>query len=98
MWNKFKNIQTVLFSTYSLIIIIVFTILVLWFYLWASDLLRKNATDSIDNLAQSMQEKMDTEMQKMNDVSLNVMYSNLVKDHFKSYLSDTATLPLEDKN
>ncbi|OAS13276.1 sensor histidine kinase [Paenibacillus oryzisoli] len=87
MLNKFKNIQTILFTTYSLIIIIVFTVLVVWIYLWVSDLLRENATDSIYNLAQSTQEKLDLEIQKMDAVTLDVMYSNLVKDLFIEYTS-----------
>ncbi len=98
MRNKFRNIQTILFSTYSLIIIIVFTILVLWFYLWASDLLRKNATDSLENTGKSMQDQIESEIRKMNDVSLNVMYSNLVKNHFKKYLSDLGNGTAIDSN
>lgn len=85
-----RNIQSILFYTYSLIIAVIFTILVLWFYSWASDVLRKNATDSIDSLVQSQQQKLDAEMQKMNDVSLNVMYSNLVKNQFKMYMANLA--------
>lgn len=84
---KFKNIRTILFLTYSLIIVVVFTVLVIWFYLWASDLLRLNATDSLDSMGRSMQEQIDTEIIKMNDVSLDVMYSNLVKNNFKMYMS-----------
>lgn len=90
MWNKFKNIQSILFLTYSLIIVVVFTVLVLWFYMWASDLLRHNAIDSLQSMGQSMQEHNDSEIQKMNDVSLNVMYSNLVKNHFKSFIDGEA--------
>lgn len=85
---RIRNIRSILFSTYSLIIAVIFTILVLWFYWWASDVLRKNATDSIDSLVRSMQQKLDAEMQKMNDVSLNVMYSNLVKNQFKLYMAN----------
>ncbi|WP_161411342.1 sensor histidine kinase [Paenibacillus silvestris] len=89
MWTKNRNIRSILFSTYSLIILIVFTVLVAWFYLWASDLLRKNATDSLESMGQSMQDNIDSEFHKLNDVSLNVMYSNLVKNHFQRYLSLT---------
>ncbi|MDR6884117.1 histidine kinase [Bacillus sp. 3255] len=89
MWTKYRNIQTILFSTYSLLIVIVFTVLVAWFYLWASDLIRKNATDSLESMGQSMQDSIDSEFRKLNDVSLNVMYSNLVKNHFQRYLSLT---------
>lgn len=87
MWTKNRNIRSILFSTYSFIIVIVFTVLVAWFYLWASDLLRKNATDSLESMGQSMQDNIDSEFHKLNDVSLNVMYSNLVKNHFQRYLS-----------
>lgn len=88
MWNKFRNIKMILFLTYSLIIIVVFTILVIWFYVWASDQLRTNATITVNNLVQSLQDQVDTEIQQMNNVSLNVMYSNLVKNRFKQYLSN----------
>jgi two-component system sensor histidine kinase YesM len=87
MWTKKRNIQTILFSTYSLIIVIMFTVLVAWFYLWASELLRKNATDTLESMGQSMQDNIDSEFHKLNDVSLNVMYSNLVKNHFQRYLT-----------
>lgn len=86
--NKFRNIQSILFMTYSLIIIVFFTVLVIWFYWWASDLLRAGATDSLGSMGQSMQGQIDSEITKMNDVSLDVMYSNLVKNNFKKYMSD----------
>lgn len=95
MWSRLKNIQTILFSTYTLIIIVVFTILVAWVYLWVSGLIKNNATDSLVNFGQSMQDQIDSEIRKMNDVSLNVMYSNLVKNQFRKYLTDLETLPQE---
>lgn len=86
--NKFRNIQSILFMTYSLIIIVFFAVLVIWFSWWASDLLRAGATDSLGSMGRSMQEQIDSEITKMNDVSLDVMYSNLVKNNFKKYMSD----------
>ncbi|WP_309120491.1 sensor histidine kinase [Paenibacillus sp.] len=86
--KTFGNIQTILFSTYTLIIVIVFTILVVWFYLWASDRIRSNAEDSLEGMGRSMQERIDSELGKMNDVSLNVLYSNLVKNRFQEYLGN----------
>lgn len=88
MRNPWKNIQTMLFSTYTLIIAIVFAILVAWMVVWVSDLIRSNATGSLVSIGQSMQDQIDSEVRKMNDVSLNVMYSNLVKNQFRQYLSD----------
>jgi len=93
--GKLKNIQTILFSTYTLIIVVVFAILVAWMYAWVSDLIRNNATESLVNVGRSMQEQIDSEIRKMNDVSLNVMYSNLVKDRFRNYLNDTKDEPAQ---
>ncbi|WP_239619056.1 cache domain-containing sensor histidine kinase [Cohnella mopanensis] len=93
MWRKMRNIQTILFATYTLIIIIVFTILVVWVYVWVSELIKNNATDSLVNVGQSMQNQIDSEIRKMNDVSLNVMYSNLVKSQFLAYLSEIDKVP-----
>lgn len=86
--NKFRNIQSILFMTYSLIIVVFVAVLVVWFYWWASGLLRASATETLSSMGRSMQEQIDAEMTKMNDVSLDVMYSSLVKTKFKSYMSD----------
>jgi len=91
MLQKFKNIRSILFLTYSLIIVIVFTVLVLWFYFWTSDLLRRNAAESLQGMGQSLQESIDAEIQKMDDIALNVMYSNLVRNHFRKYLAELET-------
>ncbi|MBN2984157.1 MULTISPECIES: cache domain-containing sensor histidine kinase [Cohnella] len=98
MRRNMRNIQTVLFSTYTLIIVLVFAVLIGWFYLWASETLRRNATDSIDSIGGSMRDQIDSELRKMNDVSLNVMYSNLVKDHFRKYLSYAEGGAPQDEN
>ncbi|HZG87841.1 sensor histidine kinase [Paenibacillus sp.] len=91
MLLKFKNIRSILFLTYTLIIVIVFTVLVLWFYHWTSDLLRRNAAEALRGMGQSLQESIDAEIQKMDDVALNVMYSNLVRNNFRKYLAELET-------
>lgn len=88
MLSRWRSIRTILFSTYTLIIVLVFTILVVWVYAWVSDLIRDNAVDSLDRLGQSIQDQLDSEIRKLNDVSLNVMYSNLVKSRFHQYIAD----------
>ncbi|MGO4272147.1 sensor histidine kinase [Paenibacillus sp. TAF58] len=80
-----RTIQSVLFQTYSLIIIVVLTLLVAPFYVWSSDLLKKKAVESLDNLSQSMQDKLDLEIKRIDSVSLNILYSNLVKDRFLKF-------------
>lgn len=84
---KSKTIQSNLFFTYSIIIIIVLTVFVSFFYVWVSNLLKTKAYESIDNLSYSFREKLDYEIQKMDSVSLNICYSNLVKDRFEKYIA-----------
>ncbi|KRF10110.1 hypothetical protein ASG89_00790 [Paenibacillus sp. Soil766] len=80
-----RTIRFVLFQTYSLIIIVVLSLVVVPFYIWSSDLLKKKAVESLDNLSQSMQDKLDLEIRRIDSVSLNILYSNLVKDKFLKF-------------
>jgi two-component system sensor histidine kinase YesM len=84
---KLKTIQTNLFFTYSLIIVLVVTIFVSFIYIWVSDLLKTRAFDSIDNLSTSFIEKLDSEIRQMDSVALDICYSNLVKNRFEKYTS-----------
>ncbi len=87
MKRKLTTVQSSLFLTYSLIIITILAVFVLFFYFWASNLLKLNATATISSLNSSASEKLDIEIQKMNSVSMNTLYSNIVKDRFSNYLS-----------
>ncbi len=77
-----RSIRSVLFATYSVIIALILSISLLLFYLWSSDTLRKQASDSISGMSQSVREKLDLEIQKIDTVSQNILYSNLVKERF----------------
>src|SRR5690554_2387297 len=87
MKGKFKSIQFNLFSTYSLIIILLAVIFVSFFYLYVSNLLRENTFASLDDLSRSITQKLDLEIQKLDDLSMNVLYSNLIKEQFSDYTS-----------
>lgn len=88
MKTKPTTIQWNLFFTYSLIIIVVSAIFVTFFYFYTADLLRKNNFAAVEDLCLSLSKKLDLEIQKMDDISLNVVYSNLIKDHFHDYLTN----------
>ncbi|MDG0791823.1 AraC family transcriptional regulator [Cohnella ginsengisoli] len=80
-----RSIRSVLFVAYSVIIALILTISLLLFYLWSSDTLRKQAADSISGTSLSVKEKLDLEIQKMDTVSQNILYSNLVKERFLKF-------------
>lgn len=88
MKKRLKTVQSSLFLTYSLIIITVLVVFVLFFYFWVSNLLKLNTFDTISSLAASTSEKLDIEIQKMNSISMNVLYSNIVKDRFSNYINE----------
>jgi two-component system, sensor histidine kinase YesM len=69
-----------------MIVLVVFTA---FFYLWVSNLLKTKAFESTDNLSTSLCEKLEYEIQKMDTVSMNILYSNLVKDRFAKYSAYT---------
>jgi len=97
--RKPRSIRSILFLTYSSIIIIGIALLFVLFYLWSSSLLRTKASDSISELSASLQTQLDLEVQKLDSVSVSVLYSNLISDRISAYdksnIEDTATFGSE---
>jgi two-component system sensor histidine kinase YesM len=81
-----KTIQKSLFIYFSLIIISVILIFVFFFYLYTSNILTRRASDAFQKLAYSISSQVDQEIRKMDTVSLNIAYSNLIKEYFTRYL------------
>jgi len=85
----FKTMKTALFLTYSFIILIVFATFVLFFYSWSTNQLRGQAMSTLESFGLSIQDQLVQQIEQLNRVSLNVMYSNLVKERFASYMSES---------
>lgn len=96
--SKTKSIQFNLFSTYSLIIIFISIIFVASFYFYVSNLLRENTFTSMEDISGSISQKLDLEIQKLDNLSMNVLYSNLVKEKFQKYLSYTEDIDGPSEN
>ena len=88
MGKRTRTVQSSLFLTYSLIIMTVLAVFVSFFYYWVSNLLKDKAFETITGLSSSVSDKLDIEIQKMNDVSMNVSYSSAVKDRFMTYINN----------
>ena len=86
--KKNKSIRSSLFITYSLIIIVVSVILVSFFCIWESNLLKKQFLETIYNLSDLFQEKLDNEIKNIDMVSVSVLYADLIKESFSKYLND----------
>jgi len=85
--NMWRSLKTALFLTYSAIILVVFVTFVLAFYSWMTDQLRGQAIHTLNSFGSSIREQLAGQVEQMNRVSLNVMYSNLVKERFARYVS-----------
>jgi two-component system sensor histidine kinase YesM len=87
---KPRSIQTNLFMIYSIMIVVVTLFLVTSFYTYESTTVRKRTFESFQDLSQSLSNTLDTEIKKMNDQTLNVAYSNLLKEHFVALSKNSA--------
>ena len=88
--RKPRSIRSILFLTYSSIIVIGIAILFALFYLWSSDLLKTKAFNAISELSSSLQTQLDLEVQKLDSVSVSILYSNLISDRISAFESSAA--------
>lgn len=85
MFRNPRSIRSILFYTYTAIIVIGISILFVLFYLWSSGLLKTKAFNSISELSASLQTQLDLEVQKLDSVSVSILYSNLITDRISTY-------------
>ncbi|RUS45686.1 sensor histidine kinase [Cohnella sp. AR92] len=95
MIRKPRSIRSILFLTYSSIIIIGITVLFVLFYSWTSSLLKTKAFNSISELSASLQTQLDLEVQKLDSVSVSILYSNLISDRISEYEAPAPEEPPE---
>jgi two-component system sensor histidine kinase YesM len=74
------SIRYRLFLTYAAISILISTIYAGAFYLYESQAFTSRSLAGVNELSISLSNKLDLEIQKMDNVTLSVAYSNLIKD------------------
>jgi len=87
MTKKKKTIQRRLFINYAFIIIITFLMIFAVSIYAFNNNTDQMARKSQVNLCTSLTNNLESEIEKMNTISMNVVYSNLIKDNFKEYHS-----------
>jgi two-component system sensor histidine kinase YesM len=88
MKKRLKTIQSSLFFSYSALIMVSITVFAAFFYYYTSSLLKNKASESHKSLCESISRNLDAEITKMNTVSLNICYSNLVTNYYDKYLAN----------
>lgn len=84
--RKYYTVRAMFFKYYFLLMLIVILSLGIFFYQHTSQMMVSRILDSAQKLAVSISGQLDLEIRKMDTVSVNVAYSNLVRDQFALYL------------
>lgn len=82
-----KSILFTLFIPYTVLFILPFTIIIAYFVYSESKNIRESSLLSVENNLTNISRNVDSTIETLNTLSQNVIYSNLVKEHFASYLN-----------
>ncbi len=93
--KKKRSVQTTLQYVFFLLIFVVFLAYIGYFVISESGKIKREAFDAISTDAGTAAEFTDEEIKSINTVMQNVAYSNLVKEHFMTYL-DKPTAETQD--
>ncbi|PHV69583.1 sensor histidine kinase [Sporanaerobium hydrogeniformans] len=89
-FHKKCSIQFQFFLTYLCISIIVIGIFSSFFYYYISDILIERETAAFHTIASSFMTQTDNALRTMDKVSINIGYSNLIKDTINDYFNFTS--------
>lgn len=81
------SLQQRFFISYCFVAVIILSIISTFFYNYTSSILLHQATSSMEERVETFSSQLDLETEKMQNIALNVSYSNLIKKRFTSYFS-----------
>ncbi len=91
-----KSVRSTIFRSHLALIILMTVIFSVFFYFYTSNLLRTRAISSLKDLAASFSRSIDAEIVKMNNISMNITNSEVLKRDFAEFgsLGKTPDSPL----
>lgn len=93
---KFKTIRTNLFTYYSIFFISFLILIALFLHVFFTNYTTRNISEQQVQLINSIVNSLNQEVTKMSNFSMNIVYSNLVKDHFQNNLTPDENDALQD--
>lgn len=88
--KKMKSIQHKFFISYAFLILCILFVFSFVFFRYTSHILLKRETDSMERTTHSILQQLDLEIGKMDTISMNVSYSNLIQSRFANYREFTS--------
>lgn len=89
--QKKKSVQTTLQLVFFFLIVAIFGAYISYFIVSQSKKIKTQAFETVSRDTQTTAAFMDEEIRSVNTVMQNVSYSNLIKDHFLTYLNKPAS-------
>lgn len=87
--KRSKSILRTIFVPYTTMFVILFICLTSYFVSTETKKIHNNSFSSIENNLINTSKIFDQQVQSLDSMSQNVLYSNLVKEHFKKYIEYT---------
>jgi len=87
MNKKSRSVQSTLFLAFFFILFITFSIYTFYYISSESTKIRQRTYDSVEQSVHTVSSVMDSEINTLDTVAQNIAYSNLVKEHFYTYLN-----------
>lgn len=97
-YKKDNTIQSTLFFTYAIILFISFIVFSLFFIYWQVYKIKSETFVSVEQTTQNLSASTDRELQMLDTVSMNVSYSNLVKERFFNFAHYNVLFPVPNIN
>ncbi|MCX7668043.1 MAG: hypothetical protein N2Z84_03825, partial [Atribacterota bacterium] len=88
MARRTLTVRGIFWQSFFFLALVLVLPLGFFFYRYVSHLLVLRILDSAEKLAVSISGQLDLEVRKMDTVSVNVSYSNLIRNHFADYLGE----------
>lgn len=87
MKMKPRSVQSTLFISFFAILFIIFSTYTTYYISSESKKIKQQAYDTINQNVSTISSYIDTEVKSLDTVAQNIAYSNLVKEHFYTYLN-----------
>lgn len=95
MNKRSRSLQTTLFIAFFAILFVIFSTYSIYYVTNETQKIKQQAYDTIEQNVLTVSSFMDSEINALDTVAQNIAYSNLVKDHFYTYLN-MPTSTIED--
>lgn len=92
---KQRNIKNILILSHAVVSVSIATILLVWIAVSQIHSIKEASISDMYRLSSSIVYGVSSEIEKMNTVSLSILYSNLIKNSFETYLKSTDNNPTE---